>query len=170
MSRLAMGPTITLPEALLPWARRQLALTMVDIDPQANRGPALKLLGPDAVDSSPADIALNGRARAFIQAADPAERARMRSVLEAQVAAMDPAELFRLAQLAEADGDSGRALTHARQAWDGDKDNPVYLAWLIRGLVKMNQRDEARRLLALLTAKEGDSERCRELRTLLEKP
>ena len=162
-------PRIFLPDALLPWARRQLALTLVDIDPQANRERALTLLGPEAQDATPADLALNARARSFIQAADPAERGRLRTVLEAQAAAMGPEELFRLAQLADADGDSGRALAHARAAWEADNGNPEYLVYLIRGLVKMNQREEGRHLLALLTEKEGDSERCRELRAALEK-
>ncbi len=154
---------------MLPWARRQLALTLVDVDPQANRAQALAMLRPEE-DLSVAERAANARARNFVRASDPALRASILATLEAQSADLEPAEHFRLAGLAEADGDSMRARTQAQAAWDADPGNPEYLAFLIRNLLRTNQRAEAKRLLALLVEREGHSVRCREFAVALEKP
>ncbi len=95
--------------------------------------------------SARSDDAADRRARAFVLGARPEGRAEALRRLEEERKAgpLPPDEEFRLAQLYDADGRWPEARERLGSLITVDKQNPEYLAYLIDGLLRHDQAEEA---------------------------
>jgi hypothetical protein len=160
--RTMLGKKVQLSDEVLAWTRRQLALIVAGKED----GPAEALRLLDANAAGGDDPTADARARAFIRGTQTAERRSAIHDVEATVTPSRPLrseERFRLARLCEASGDWEAARQHLQTLLDssGDPDNPEYLMYLVVGLRRHNQGDEARPFVQRLKAFERGYARCR---------
>jgi predicted Zn-dependent protease len=161
--RAVFGKKVRIAQERLDWPRRQLALALAETGDEG-RDEALRLLDLN-VDHG-ADPTADARVRAFVRGAQASERLSAIRDIEATVTPLRPLrpdEQFRLARLYDAEGDweAARQRLQALVDHDGDPDNPEYLMYLVRGLLRHDQRDEARPYVQRLKSFAGGYARCR---------
>jgi tetratricopeptide (TPR) repeat protein len=137
------------------WARRLLARIQVDVGGRAQSLRALEILGAGSasisVDVAPEDL----RTKAKILALDNTRASRKEAIgmveglVDRGIASVE--DLFLLAQLHESDGDGDKARQRMRElvAMPGG-ESPVYLAEMIRLLLRHGRNDDARAYLPKL--------------------
>jgi tetratricopeptide (TPR) repeat protein len=144
------------------WARRELAMILAASGDGAKYDEASALLVP-----GPKAGAADRRARAFVLGARPEGRQEALRRLEAEAKAgpLPADEQFRLVQLCDAAGDWPQARDRIVGLLTRDKQNPEYLAYLIDGLFRHDQAEEAGPWVAKLEALEPGSERVKAFRS-----
>ena len=159
---LATGRDVSAPDQA--WARRELAMVLAASGDGAKIKQASALLVPEAKAS-----AADRRARAFVLAARPEGRAEALRQLEeeAKAAPLPADEQFRLVQLYDAAGDWPQARDRMVGLLTQDKQNPEYLAYLIDGLLRHDQAEEAAPWIARLATLEPATERLKAFRSRL---
>ena len=148
------------------WAQRELAMVLAESGDGAKVEEAKTLLVPE-VKANAADR----RARAFVSGARPENRAEALHQLEEEAKAtpLPNDEQFRLVQFYDAAGDWPQARDRMIGLLTRDKRNPEYLAYLIDGLLRNSQADEAGPWLARLETLEPATERVKAFRSRLAK-
>jgi tetratricopeptide (TPR) repeat protein len=153
-------PRAWLAEEELPEVRRQLALVRAETDGAAAVDEALALLAQNR------GTLADRRVRVLVEAARPESRAEALRTLEGLVtgAELRPEERLYLARLYETDGQAARARGQYLLLLEQDRDNPAYMMAYIEGLLRQNNRGEARLWLERLEMIAPDSEKTRALR------
>ncbi len=148
----------------LAWARRELAMVLAADGDDGKYAEAKALLGAGPAPGD--DAAADRRARAFVLGARTQGRAEALRQLEEERRAgpLPPDEEFRLAQLYDADGRWPEAREGLENLITVDQQNPEYLAYLIDGLLRHDQAEEAGAWIARLDALEPGSERTKAFR------
>ncbi|HVS38160.1 MAG TPA: tetratricopeptide repeat protein, partial [Gemmataceae bacterium] len=144
----------------LAWARRELAMVLASTGYDGKYAEAMALL---AAGPGPSDDPATRRARWFVIGSRPAGRAEALRGLddESKAAPLPPDEEFRLAQLYEADARWPEARELLGHLMTVDKQNPEYLGYLIDGLLRHDQAEEAGPWTARLAELEPSSERVK---------
>jgi tetratricopeptide (TPR) repeat protein len=161
--RQLLDPAVSVPAANRVWARRQLALALVDGNEGATT-EALALLAAEAATDPAAQ-----RVRDFIAATGPDQRTAALARLETSLVRLPPTagDWFRLARLYETAGQPDKARQASLEALILDIHNPEYLARHIDRLLQTGHPDEARPWLTRLEKQEPDSQRVRAFRKVL---
>ncbi|GEM_PF-2868542 len=146
------------------WAQRELAMALASNGDDSKVEEASSLLVTE-VKASAADR----RARAFVRGARPEGRAEAIHLLEeeAKAAPLPADEQFRLVQFYDAAGDWTQARDRMVGLLTQDKQNPEYLAYLIDGLLRHDQSEEAGPWVARLETLEPGAERVKAFRSRL---
>jgi len=146
------------------WAQRELAMAAAASGDGAKVEEASALLVPEAKAG-----AADRRARAFVLGARPEGRAEALHRLEeeAKAAPLPADEQFRLVQFYDTTGDWPQARDRMVGLLTQDKQNPEYLAYLIDGLLRHDQAEEAGPWVARLETLEPGAERVKAFRSRL---
>jgi tetratricopeptide (TPR) repeat protein len=162
-----LSPRLNLDEEELADARRQLALALTEDGTERHMQEALALLERNR--TTEGDSLTDRRVRALVRATQSAERAGALRELEGLLNGPEPSpgERLRLARLYDAAEMSARAREQYLKLLDQDRDNPAYLMAFIEGLLRRNNRPEARSYLDRLAKVASDSARLRVLRQRL---
>jgi tetratricopeptide (TPR) repeat protein len=166
--RKLLDPAIYVSEQDQSWARRQLALVLVERENEWAYQEALSLLDRNRL-AGIAESLADQRARALILATGAAGRVQALRTLTETAAwrTATPVEQFFLARLYEETNDWPAAREQMLSLLAMDKQNPAYLAQYIRWLLERNQREEASLWLARLEKAAPDDPRTSALRKQL---
>jgi tetratricopeptide (TPR) repeat protein len=162
--RTLLDPRTLTPAADFPGWRRQLALVL---SADGRFEQALTLLAQNRVGGESETVA-DRRVRALVLASRASERRAALRTLQG-LPLGNAEEIYRLAQLYEAEGNWSRTRELLLMLLNHDSANPAYLSRYINGLLVRGKKAEAELWLARLEKLEPGSERTRALRARLRK-
>jgi tetratricopeptide (TPR) repeat protein len=150
------------PPETTAWARRTLALLMASGTDPKRADNALKILGISESPSAVGPSDLKGlpiedmRARAKVFALQPGRKSRQEAIGILETILKDPSsgaeDLFLLAKLHDANGESDKVRERMRALLTMDAKNPAYLAYFTNALLRQGDVSEARLWLGRLEA------------------
>jgi tetratricopeptide (TPR) repeat protein len=165
--RKLLDPKTQVPEEYVAQARRQLAVGLAAGGGAKEFADATALLEQNAWMYG--RTAEDDRARAFVLGTHGAHREEALRLL-GEVAAkpqLTPEGQFLVARAYEAAGDSERAHELMLELLSAQGDNPQFLAYHIRSLLRRGERDDAHSYFSRLETMEPQSHRTQELRAAL---
>jgi tetratricopeptide (TPR) repeat protein len=148
--RQMIDPTLAAPQGELAWARRQLALLLVDLREERAYGEAVALIKQNFAEQG--ELPGDQRTMARVLALQPEKRQEAVRLLEVsrESQPLPPDDQLLLAQLYEAGGDRPRAREQLLALVTANKQSSQYLAYYMRTLLQWGETAEAKRWLAQL--------------------
>ncbi len=163
--RHLLAPSTMAPADVALWARRQLAVVLAMGNAPGSQEEALNLLAKNSVPYG--QLTEDERFRAFVLSCNPPSREDAVRLFEQTLsrAPLTADQRLLLIQIYQAQGDEAKASSQMHALLTLHRDNPRYLTYNIRSLLRRGAVDAAQPLLNSLELMEPDNPRTNDLRS-----